>query len=139
VASHCWNYDGYVKPDGYGSTWDAGLKQSVNAHRRYYEAFRGRVPEGMHVLHKCDNRRCINPEHLFLGTADDNMRDMAQKGRSLSGERNKNCKLTQRQVDEIRGKYGMRGVTLQQLASEYGISAAHVHRIAKDKNWKGKR
>ena len=139
MVSHCWNYDGYIKPDGYGSTWDAGLKQASNAHRRYYEVFKGHIPDGMYVLHKCDNRQCINPEHLFLGTADDNMRDMAQKGRSISGERHHNSKLTQRQVDEIRGRYRPRKVTLQQLASEYGISPTHVHRIATHKNWKGKR
>lgn len=78
----CWEWTGYVMPNGYG-TFGRGraIEGKVYAHRFAYEALVGPIPVGQHVCHRCDNRRCVRPDHLFLGTQRDNMRDMVAKGR----------------------------------------------------------
>lgn len=75
----CLNYRGWINTNGYGRIRIG--KKSCGAHRVAYEVFIGPIPEGMLVCHKCDNRRCIEPTHLFLGTHADNTQDMLQKGR----------------------------------------------------------
>ena len=86
---------------GYPTIMKDGIKTTVARH--IYIATRGNIPAGALLCHTCDNRRCINPEHLFLGTPKDNMQDMSKKGRNakLFGERNGNSKLTEKQVLEI--------------------------------------
>ena len=75
----CWNWKGGLSGCGYGYITFEGKKQG--AHRVSYKLFNGPIPKNMLVLHKCDNRACINPDHLFLGTHQDNMDDMWEKGR----------------------------------------------------------
>lgn len=75
----CWIWDGYVNAGGYGTiSWQ---KRPRRTHRFSWEVHKGAIPEELYVLHRCDNRRCCNPEHLFLGTQKDNMQDMIAKGR----------------------------------------------------------
>src|SRR3990167_3892348 len=76
----CWLWTGATRYDGYGTRPWRG-KTSAQAHRIAWEVFRGPIPDGLQVLHRCDVRCCVNPDHLFLGTQLDNMRDMIQKGR----------------------------------------------------------
>jgi hypothetical protein len=107
----------------------------VKAHRRAWELARGPIPEGMSVLHRCDNRICVEPTHLFLGDAADNMRDMAAKGRAAGsrrrGERHPMVKLSDEQVRTIRarcvrhGRYG----NSRWLAEEFGVSLTTVQNI----------
>jgi len=81
----CWEWAGHRNLKGYGSAWDG--KTMTRAHRVAYRVFVGAIPEGLFVLHRCDNPPCCNPEHLFLGTHLDNMEDMRNKGRSVKRPR----------------------------------------------------
>jgi hypothetical protein len=134
TESGCWEFTGYIMPNGYGQT-SVG-KLVLLAHRASYMVFIGKIPEGMHICHKCDNRKCFNPDHLFAGTPDENMADMVRKGRqrSLSGVDSPNAKLTAEQVQEIRDRY-IPYVTTSELAKEFGISKQYVGQIAR-KEWR---
>lgn len=85
--SGCWEWTGSTVPRGYGQIYFAGIKGRV--HRVAYAAYVGPIPKGMGVCHKCDNPKCFNPEHLFVGTQTDNNRDKALKGRARNGENEK--------------------------------------------------
>lgn len=92
----------------------------------------GPIPPGLSVLHKCDNRKCVNPSHLFLGTQGDNIKDMVKKGRGCYGERNAMAKLTETQVIEIHSDKRRTFI----IAREYGVSSSVVSNIRKEKTWK---
>jgi hypothetical protein len=113
-----------------------GNKQK-RLNRIMYERYFGEIPEAMLVCHKCDNKLCINPDHLFLGTQADNMQDMDEKGRRVSvpsrGEKHGMAKLTEEQVIEIRS---LTGITQREIAKKYDLSETHVSEIRKRKTWK---
>lgn len=122
----------------YGNLTLPGHK-SVYAHRFSWEiAHNQPIPKGIHILHKCDNPPCVNPDHLFIGTPSDNMRDMATKGRTgvKYGEKNWNSKLTRELVEEIRKRYSSTRISQRQLAKEYGVTQTAIFYILKGKNWK---
>lgn len=134
IDTPCWMWTGWLDGIGYGRISVSG--KLILAHRFSYEFFNGPFSPELDILHKCDNPTCVNPAHLFLGTAFDNMRDMVNKGRNVvhKGEGNFNAKLTQSQVDEIR--YKSTFTTQVQLAKEYGVTQANIGHIVKRKNWK---
>ncbi len=116
--------------DGYG--YLSISNRSYRAHRIAWRIYRGEIPQGLHVLHKCDTRCCVNPEHLFLGTPQDNMTDKVMKGRELSGERNPAAKLKWDQIVAIRNDDRI----LREIAADHGVTLQMIHLIKKVKNWK---
>ena len=126
--SGCWLWGGDISTDGYGTFW---MGKSVRAHRASWELHRGPIPEGMWVLHRWDNRACVNPDHLFLGTHRNNMDDMARKGRAPRGERNGMTKLTEVQALEILSSTERSGL----LAQRFGVSSECVRRIRARESW----
>lgn len=138
----CHEWQGSVHPLGYGYCRYKG--KTWRAHRAAWDEQVGPIPEGMHVLHHCDNRRCVRIEHLFLGTHLDNMHDCAAKGRRprLHGERNGSAHVSQQVVEEIRRRYtGTKAgnpafVSQTQLAREYGLTQGQVSKIVRGAAWR---
>ena len=97
----CWIWMGAVSNAGYGLCNSEKVK-TASAHRVAYEAFIGKIPEGMVVAHTCDNRLCVNPSHLWLATHKQNSQDMVKKSRSAKGEKCGKSKLNNEQVEFIR-------------------------------------
>lgn len=118
MANGCWEWALAIGNHGYG------VSRMGLSHRLAYEAFIGPIPHRMLVLHRCDNRRCCNPDHLFLGTHQDNSQDALAKGRLILPP----PKLTDEQVREIRERL-CNGETQQVLATEYKVSQAQISRI----------
>jgi hypothetical protein len=127
------------RPDGngYGLVWDTDRKKQVKAHRYAWEQAHGPIPPGMCICHHCDVPRCINIDHLFIGTHADNMRDKESKGRGnhrgSPGQSHWNSKLTQTQVTEIRKLWASGEYTQQSLANHYGVSRAHIGHLVNRK------
>jgi hypothetical protein len=126
----CWNCRGYKDKDGYSQTTLNGKR--MGSHRAAYIIAYGPFPKDLYVLHKCDNPACVNPDHLFLGTAKDNYDDAASKGRAVKGSKNGQSKLTNQQVLEIR-KDTRRQID---IAAQYGILQTTVSAIKTGQNWR---
>jgi hypothetical protein len=130
----CWEWKLANNKYGYGSV--SINNKTYRAHRIAYELYHNRpIQEGMIILHSCDNRRCCNPNHLSEGTNKDNSKDMINKGRSLTGERNPDAKLTYQQVEDIRLKYSIGNISWNKLANEYNVSKRTIGRIINKKTW----
>jgi hypothetical protein len=122
----CWEAAGHTYGIGYVQIMWAG--KQYGAHRLAYEAWVGPIPEGALVLHSCDNPPCINPEHLSVGSHQENMDDRARRGRASRGERHPASKLSDSDAATIR-RLRASGSTQQSIADQFGISQAHVSRI----------
>jgi hypothetical protein len=123
---------------GYGMFKIGG--KYMRAHRIAWELARSDIPAGMRVCHHCDNRSCVNVEHLFLGTDADNLRDMREKGRDstppiFNGEQNHKAKVTNEQALEMRSEKFV-GWKRSEIARHFGISAVMVGNILRHKNWR---
>ena len=111
----------------------------VAAHRFSYEDRRGPIPPGLFVCHHCDNRLCVRPSHLFLGTNTDNVRDMDRKGRRVSkphrGSAHAMAKLKEEDVFEIARRHKVEGVTQTQLGRDFGVSLSTINHILTGRLW----
>lgn len=133
AESGCWLWIGTRDPKtGYGALRIG--KKMMKAHRVSWDLYNGPIPDGLKVLHQCDVPNCINPDHLFLGTQLDNVRDMIAKGRKSShaGELNGRAKLTAEQAAEIKLATG----SLHEIARRYGVGKSIVGYIRSGQNWK---
>ena len=130
--SGCWLWEGYCNPDGYGQRKING--KSIRMHRLSFELYNGGIPANLHVLHRCDNPMCCNPEHLFLGTHSDNMKDMWSKGRHVRPKPGVGGKLTVEQVEEIRKREGT--ISGLALSKEYPVNSQTIRNIWLGVTWR---
>jgi hypothetical protein len=151
-GADCWEWTGNRIKDGYGTIGDRDtVCKRVYAHRLSWEIHFGPIPDGLFVCHHCDNRLCVRPDHLFLGTFTDNMQDMVQKGRQASGDRNgyrkypqlarkgesaPMAKLQDDDVRAIRSEYAQGGISQEALASRFGVAQALISGIILRKRWR---
>lgn len=134
----CWLWVGGTKSDkGYGGFYLNG--KNMGAHRASWILHYGEIPEGMHVCHTCDNPKCVNPEHLFLGTNADNRQDSVDKGRanggSIPGSQHYNHKVTEDIVLLIR-KLRSEGHKQKDLAVQFNLDPTTISDIIRRKSWK---
>lgn len=142
----CWEWQGAKRNNGYGWSW----AHRSSTHRVSYEFAVGPIPPGLWVLHHCDNRLCVRPEHLFLGTRQDNIDDMVSKGREARGEQHGSrtkpdrmprgerigtAKLTDAAVRQIRA-LASQGVTPAEIGRKFGMNRKHIQRVVSRKLWK---
>ena len=130
TGCHVWFGDFYSC--GYGRISFRG--KSTNAHRVAWILTKGRLPQGVFVLHRCDNRACVNVEHLFLGSQRDNIIDMYKKGRGARGEKNGQAKINSEQVKQIRERT-ISGESQRSLANKFGISKTSIARVVHRITW----
>ena len=131
----CWEWQAGLTGNGsgygqYNTRTETG-RRPVVASRVAYLLFYGWLPDDRCVLHRCDNRLCVNPRHLFLGTRDDNQKDMAKKGRAARGRKQPQARLTEDQVLEIRHDRRPQSV----LSSIYGVGQSTISRIRTGNRW----
>lgn len=131
----CHEFTAQKNASGYGVISIDG-KQGL-AHRVSWVAHNGAIPCGLHVLHKCDNPKCVNPEHLFLGTNRDNVDDKIAKGRlpRADGEYNNRSKLNSFQVKVIRRMLGFESMTYKEISSIFGVSIQNIYQIKIGRSW----
>jgi hypothetical protein len=140
ITPTCWIWK---TNEGYGKFWDG--KKLIGAHRYSFSIHKGTIPVGMDVCHTCDNRSCVNPSHLFLGTAKDNALDMVKKGRwknqgiYLFGEMAYGAKLSNKQADDIRKLHKSGNLSQTAIARLYNVSQNVIFNIVKGKTYKNEK
>ena len=136
-ADECWEWQAGAHVGEYGQFWLHGRMRL--AHRIAWELEHGPIPDGMCILHACDNPNCVNPNHLRLGTVADNNEDRERKGRGrypiLRGEKNGCSKLTRVQVHTIRHLYNTGDYTYRELGERFGIDYSLIGHIIHKRRW----
>lgn len=139
VTNYCWLWKGAMAKNGYGLL--TIRNRNYSAHRVAYLICHGEIPSGLEILHSCDVRHCVNPDHLSVGTRGENVRDMHRKGRDnktppFQGEEAPNAKLTEAGVREIRRLYAGGTYTQRQLAKQFDVSQKTIMWIINRITWK---
>lgn len=132
----CWEWEQKSRtPQGYGRFFVSAERAYFPAHRVAYAIERGEVPADILVCHRCDNRACVNPEHLFLGTSAENTADAVAKGRLASGEEHGISKLSKVEADEIRELYATGEWSVRSLGRKYGVDGEDIRQILLGNIW----
>lgn len=131
--TNCWVWQGARNHTGYGVVWSG--KGNTYTHRASWMQHNGPIPEGLLVLHKCDNTSCLNPEHLFLGTYADNTADAMAKDRHVYGTRHGRSKFTEDDVRHIRSELSA-GCTYGSLAKQYSVTKKAIRDIDRGISWR---
>lgn len=128
-STSCWEWQGAITREGYG--WFRYLDRSETAHRVMWGLAEGPIPDGLWVLHHCDNRRCVRPSHLYVGTVQDNQRDLAVRRRARNGSGG--VRFTLAEASAIRAAW-LAGATQVSLARQYGVSPSTIGSVVHGKN-----
>lgn len=130
ITPGCWIWTAAIGNKGYGHFWS--VVRPEPAHRVSYRLHNGEIADGLLVLHRCDNRLCVNPDHLFLGTNQDNMTDMVKKDRQAKGSSLGAAKLDESQIASIRAD----SRSQRKIAAEYGVSHTAIGEIKNNRLWR---
>jgi len=132
----CWEWQGCRSKKGYGNLHYTELGED-KSHRVAYRLTNGNIPVGMCILHKCDNRACCNPNHLYVGDNDQNVKDRMARGRAFSqiGVNNPNVKLTEWDVAMIK-RLRASGMSALEVSDQYSITRTSVYNICGGRSWK---
>ena len=130
----CWLWTASCAGAGYGQMKLPKQRKQEYSHRLAYMIYKGQIEKGRHVCHTCDNPRCCNPEHLFLGTSQDNHDDMVKKNRSTHGEKNPTAKLTEKDVREISACLDA-GMSQRKIAMAFGVHQVTISKINRGIRW----
>ena len=135
ISDGCWAWLGATRTGGYGEFWSDSPKRLLASHRISWGLHFGDIPEGLSVLHKCDNPRCVNPEHLFVGTQADNIHDMVRKGRKRggapTGEKHFRAVLSSAASKELLEATG----TIREISRRFSVSLSTVKRVRAKTHW----
>lgn len=147
-GSGCWSWIGAKDRKGYG-VLSVGPKLGIDGKRRNtmvranrisWELYQGKIPDGKWVLHRCDNPECTNPEHLFIGDALSNVRDMDTKGRrktvTKKGHEHYESRFTPEEIKEIRSQYAAKLATQKELAARYSVNKLTIYKIVRRISYK---
>ena len=129
----CWIFLGATDKDGYGQFWDGDIQLMTRAHQFSAKIHLGDCPKGMCVCHTCDNPSCVNPNHLFYGSALDNQKDKMTKNRQTKGESQGHSKLTNNQIEQIKARANE---NYKVLCKEFNLVPSTIYRIWHNQSWK---
>lgn len=133
LDDECWLFLGAKDKDGYGQFWDGDIQKMTRAHQFSAKIHLGEKPKDACVCHSCDTPLCVNPKHLFFGTALDNQNDKVAKNRHAKGEQQGHSKLTKLQISKIRSRTNE---NYRILCDEFKIVPSTVYRIWREQSWK---
>lgn len=133
--SGCWIWIASCAGMGYGQIKLPGELRQIYAHRLSYLIHKGPLPEGKQICHTCDNPKCVNPDHLFVGTSQDNHDDMTKKKRHTYGQRSATAKITEEQARQVLGMIAL-GMTQVAIGKFFGLHPVSIGRIKLGKRWK---
>lgn len=130
----CWEWTASCAGKGYGQMKLPKQRKQEYSHRLAYLIYKGPILDGHYVCHTCDNPKCCNPDHLFLGTCKENLQDMKSKNRHLAGEKNSMAKLTAEDIEKIKVCIAA-GMSQRQIGKAFGVHQSAISKINIGRRW----